>query len=241
MDSGKFGVDVVLSNGGISQLAQMIKEDFEDSELSPLVETGIKGLYTVFKVQGQGLLSELGFQLSGYNFLGSLIFALGHYLRLRQVVSNKAVNEGTAAVVAKVNNLMGTIDKLLYIFAVISKMDDYVKESMLEESSLLVELFRLTRRMDNGQQVQILKFVASISSIPQGVSALYKASAFKYLVNMLNKSKSSPIPSQYSTLAELVFPIIQNMCVVPQLSKHNELIDFGAVPYLRDAAYPTSP
>lgn len=52
-EAGKFATDIILSSGGITKLAQFIKEDFEDSDRSQLVEVGIKGIFSIFKVQGK--------------------------------------------------------------------------------------------------------------------------------------------------------------------------------------------
>lgn len=244
-ESGKFSTDIILSSGGIEKLAQFIKEDYEDTDRSELVEVGIKGIYSIFKVQGKSLMSELGYQLSQYQILGPLVFALGHFFRLKQEASILATDEGTAAAVARVNNISYVIDRLLYIFVSFSKMNDYVRENMLE-SALFIELFRLIKRMEPDQQIQLLKFFQSISTTPQGVAALIKASAFKYLVGFLKRFKAAngPESRQYLIIGEHIFPTVQNMCVMmPMYSKHriSELIEAGAVPYLRDAAHASSP
>lgn len=117
------------------------------------------------------MISELGYQLSQYHILGPLVFALGHFFRLRQEASAIATDEGTAAAVARVNNVSDIIDKLLYIFVIFSKMDDYVRDNMLE-SALFVELFRLIKRMEPNQQVQLLKFFSQYQRHPKA-SLLY--------------------------------------------------------------------
>lgn len=244
-EAGKFATDIILSSGGIAKLAQFIKEDFEDSDRSQLVEVGIKGIFSIFKVQGKSMISELGYQLSQHHILGPLVFALGHFFRLRQEASAIATDEGTAAAVARVNNVSDIIDKLLYIFVIFSKMDDYVRDNMLE-SALFVELFRLIKRMEPNQQVQLLKFFQSTSTTPQGVATLLKAAAFRYFFSFLKKVKTTAGSKsrQYLIMGEHIFPTVQNMCVMmPVYSKHRigELIEAGAVPFLRDAAHASSP
>lgn len=244
LEASKFATGVILANGGISTLAQFVNEIFGEQECLRLVEVGIKGIFSIFKMQGKSLISELGYQLSQYQILGSLVFALDHFFCLKQDIFDLAIDKKTHAAVTRASNVADIVEKLISIFVVFSKMESDVRDSMLD-STLFAKLFRLVKRMEPFQQARLLKFFQSLSTTPQGVDTLLKASAFRHLISILKKAKTSDVNSQqYLTIGECIFSTIQNMCVmVPVSSKHklNDLVDTDAIPYLREAADISSP
>lgn len=244
LEASNFATGVILANGGISTLAQFVNEIFGEHECLRLVEVGIKGIFSIFKMQGKSLISELGYQLSQYQILGSLVFALDHFFRLKQDIFDLAIDKKTHAAVTRASNVADIVEKLISIFVVFSKMESDVRDSMLD-STLFAKLFRLVKRMKTLQQARLLKFFQSLSTTPQGVYTLLKASAFRHLISILKKANTSEVNSQqYLTMGECIFSTIQNMCVmVPASSKHkiDDLVNADAIPYLREAADTPSP
>lgn len=234
----RLAVDILLSCGGLHVFAQLVAEDCEEHEA--LVRVGVEGIAAAFGVEGPRLNDEMGVQLAQHEIVGSLVFALGHFLRKQEQAATDAES-------ARV------VDKIVSFFAAFARMGSHVKEALI--SIMIVrELFKVYRRLGAGQgnggavhRLQVLRFVRAVSGAPKTLDTLQHAHATEFLVSVLRDASAAVAGSTpesadaegarawLHSAADQVLPTLENLARL-STPRQEELVMLGAAPLLLEAA-----
>ncbi|KAI5963264.1 CDC15 [Candida pseudojiufengensis] len=209
-------LSMFVSCGGMRVVAKLLEEDFDHNATFPLV--AVDTIYNILSRDVSRSKSDLCRILSKHGVL--FWFAV-----LLKRLSKNGKNDIVSA------KIMDTS---------IAKIVDVIKyfgqaEAKVRISISSVDLFKLlTKTFDNlifSQQLQLLKFIKSMSCITEVLKYLYKADILEFLMKLLEQY--IPTNPRYKEVINILAPVIYN-CLSLNYAKEAEFVDMGAVPYLKN-------
>lgn len=217
--SQKLVLQMFISCGGLYVLSEFVEEDYLDQK--ELVLIGIRGIWSVFQLQGSTPRNDICRILSWSSVLDSLAEALP------SIHSDQSQGQNEK------DDVMNMITSIFFFF---SQTESYVKESIASKN-VFKTLLRCYSHLSGNHQLTVLKFIKNLSSVPANFIILQNSNAIEILVNILSESTGT---GRYKEVASQILHIMFNLCRLSR-ERQEEAAVAGIVPSLQDVASGDSP
>lgn len=121
------------------------------------------------------------------------------------------------------------VEKIVNIFYLFSKAENYVKETVAERS-VLKSVLKDLDRMSPPHQIIMLKFVKNLSMLSSTLDTLQNANAIEVLTDFLVRRKEHP---HYKECSNQILNTMYNMCKLSK-SRQEEAATNGIIPILQN-------
>jgi len=108
----------------------------------------------------------------------------------------------------------------------------------IANAELFKLLIRTYKNLEFNHQSIVLKYFRSISMISETLNLLHQADILEFLIELLENY--NPSSSHYKEVMSIVCPMLYNCCYLNHHREH-ELVELGAVPYLKSLAMTNLP
>ncbi|KAI3406851.2 CDC15 [Candida oxycetoniae] len=226
-------LSMFVSCGGLRLVSKFVEEDFDTAPQFPL--TAIDSVHTVLRKDVSRSKSDLCRILSKHGVLFWFAVLLNRLLK-KNATFNKGGEGGGGGGGERrggenisQERIQSAVSKIIDVVGFFSQSETKVRISVAS-----VDIFKLWIKLYDSlqftQQLVILKFIRSMSCIPDVLRHLYKAEILEFLAGVLERYV--PPKLHYKEVMNIIAPIIYN-CLSLNHAREAEFLELGTLPNLK--------
>lgn len=216
----KQALSMFVSCGGLRLVSKFVEEDYDNIPLFQL--TAVDSIYAVLMTDVSRSKSDLCRILSKHDVLFWFLVLLN---RLTQKENRKEQ-------ISESSNNARTIQKIIDVVRCFSQSEVKVR-THIASADMFKLVIRIYQNISFQQQLALLKFLKSMSCIPEILEELYKADILEFLAGLLEQYGT--LRPKYKDVMNLIAPVLYG-CLYLNNDRMSEFLDMGTLPYLKSLA-----